>query len=107
VRRRLESGPEETKLQLIGRSMQLQRGLGEWLAPRAAAVEELSLALQMQLLSANQLVPAVVVPQPSGLPALHQLTIEWPGTAMWTTAARPDKAGLWAGHTAVPGKPGA
>ncbi|PRW39121.1 adenylate cyclase [Chlorella sorokiniana] len=89
VRRRLESGPEETKLQLIGRSMQLQRGLGEWLAPRAAAVEELSLALQMQLLSANQLVPAVVVPQPSGLPALHQLTIEWPGTAMWTTAARP------------------
>lgn len=29
VHRRLESGPEETKLQLIGRSMQLQRGLGE------------------------------------------------------------------------------
>lgn len=59
-----------------------------WLAPRADAVEELSLALQMQLLSANQLVPAVVVP-PCGLPALRQLTIEWPGTAMWTTAAQP------------------
>lgn len=29
VRRRLESGPEETKVQLVGRSMQLQRGLGE------------------------------------------------------------------------------
>lgn len=47
------------------------------------------MGLRMQQLSANQLVLAVVVPQPQGLPALRQLTIEWPGTAMWTTAARP------------------
>lgn len=60
-----------------------------WLAARASTVEELSLGLRMQQLSANQLVLAVVVPQPQGLPALRQLTIEWPGTAMWTTAARP------------------
>lgn len=45
--------------------------------------------LQMQQLSANQLVPAVVVPQPSGLTALRSLMIQWPGTATWTTAARP------------------
>lgn len=47
------------------------------------------MCVHMQQLSAHQLVPAVIVPQPGGLPALRQLSIHWPGTVAWTTASRP------------------